>query len=140
MLEERRPLVDSLQAPVRVMLVDDHPGFLAAMKALLATDTRVSVVGATDNAAHALEVATAATPEVALVDLAMPGLDGFVTTRLLRDAVPGLRVMVVSGVADDGAEARAVAAGACTFLVKGRLGPEVADAILAAAGRIGPHQ
>jgi DNA-binding NarL/FixJ family response regulator len=119
--------------PVRVLLVDDEPMFLAAVRALLELDGRVKVVGATDNGAHALELAQAEHPDVALVDLALPEMDGFETTRRLLANEPAMKVIAVSGLSDGKAEAAARAAGATTFLFKGGLHDEFADAILSAS-------
>jgi len=116
-----------------VLLVDDEPMFLAAVQALLELDSRVKVVGATDNGAHALELAKAEHPDVALVDLALPEMDGFETTRRLLASEPAMKVIVVSGLSDEEAGAAARAAGATAFLLKGGLHDEFADAILAAS-------
>ena len=118
--------------PVRVLLVDDEPMFLEALKALLEADDRVDVVAVAHNGADAVEMAETLRPDVALIDLALPGLDGFDTTRLLRARAPGIRVVVISGLSD-GTEATAARdAGAARFLFKGGLHDEIADAIVAA--------
>jgi DNA-binding NarL/FixJ family response regulator len=113
-----------------VLLVDDEPMFLAAVQALLDFDARLKVVGATDNGAHALELSQTEQPDVALVDLALPEMDGFETTRRLLASRPALKVIAVSGLSDGEAEASARAAGATMFLFKGGLHDEFADAIL----------
>jgi DNA-binding NarL/FixJ family response regulator len=118
---------------VRVLLVDDEPMFLAAVRALLELDGRVEVVGATDNGAQALELARTERPDVVLVDLALPEMDGFETTRRLLASEPSMKVIAVSGLSDGHAEAAARAAGATTFLFKGGLHDEFADAILSAS-------
>jgi DNA-binding NarL/FixJ family response regulator len=116
---------------IRVLLVDDEPMFLAALEALLATDDRIAVVGKADSAEDALEIAEQEHPDVALVDLAMPGLDGFeLTRRLLRDHAAA-RVLAVSGLTHARDAERALEAGASAFLLKGGLYAEVADAIIA---------
>jgi DNA-binding NarL/FixJ family response regulator len=116
--------------PIRVLLVDDEPLFLEALGALLARDDRVEVVGATDQSDEAVQLASAIRPDVALVDLAMPGADGYETTRrLIRDA-PNLKVIVVSGVSGGTARDDAMAAGAQAFLFKGGLYGEIADTIV----------
>ena len=116
-----------------MLLVDDEPMFLAALEALLATDDRIAVVGTADTAAQALEIAEEEHPDVALVDLAMPGLDGFeLTRRLLRGQAAG-RVLAISGLTHERDAERALEAGASAFLLKGGLYSEVADAIVAAS-------
>jgi DNA-binding NarL/FixJ family response regulator len=118
---------------IRVLLVDDESMFLAAVRALLEHDARLEVVGATDDPVEALELAATIRPDVVLIDLALPGVDGFEVTRRLLARTPGLKVIAVSGLSDDRAESAAIAAGATRFLFKGGLHEEIADAIVAAA-------
>jgi len=116
--------------PIRVLLVDDEPLFLEALAALLARDDRVEIVASTQRSDEAAELAAASHPDVALVDLAMPGADGYDTTRrLIRDS-PNLKVVVVSGVSGDRARTEAFDAGASAFLFKGGLYGEIADTIV----------
>ena len=113
-----------------MLLVDDEPMFLEALRALIARDDRMEVVAATERGEEAVGLATETHADVALVDLAMPGADGFETTRrLIRDA-PNLKVIVVSGVTDGHARDDALAAGARGFLFKGGLHGEIAEAIV----------
>ena len=116
--------------PVRVMLVDDQEMFVDAVRALLAGDDRIEVIAATDNGAHALELSEALAPDVALVDLDLPRMDGYETTRRLLADRPAMRVIVISGMTGDGIADRAIGAGASGFLFKGGLYGEIADAIL----------
>jgi NarL family two-component system response regulator LiaR len=122
-----------MDGSIRVLLVDDETMFLAALRALLEHDARLEVVGDANNATDALELAAAVHPDVVLIDLALPGVDGFETTRRLLEQTPGLKVIAVSGLSDDNAESQALEAGATTFLFKGGLHDEIADAIVAAA-------
>jgi DNA-binding NarL/FixJ family response regulator len=117
-------------APVRVLLVDDEPMFLEALRALLETDSRVSVVAAAGNGIDAIALALSEHADVALVDLALPGASGFETTRRLIAEAPPIKVVVISGLSD-GSEANAARdAGASRFLLKGGLHDEIADAIV----------
>jgi DNA-binding NarL/FixJ family response regulator len=116
--------------PIRVLLVDDHAMFLAALHALLDQDERIEIVGETDNGAHALELDEELRPDVALVDLQLPVMDGFETTRRLHARRPDLRVVVISGVSTNGVAEEAAAAGADAFLFKGGLHEEIVDTIL----------
>jgi DNA-binding NarL/FixJ family response regulator len=113
-----------------VLLVDDEPMFLEALKALLEADDRVDVVAVADNGADAVELAVTVQPDVALIDLALPGLDGYDATRLLRTRVPAIKVVVLSGLSDGTAATAAREAGAARFLFKGGLHDEIADAIV----------
>jgi DNA-binding NarL/FixJ family response regulator len=118
---------------IRVLLVDDEPMFLEALKALLDHDDRVEIAGATSDGESALELATRVRPDVALVDLAMPGMSGFELTRKLLANAPALHVIAVSGLSHEGDASKALDAGATSFLMKGGLYSEVGDAIVDAA-------
>ena len=106
--------------------------FVEALRALLETDDRVDVIATTDNGANAVELAETKQPDVALVDLTLPGLDGFATTRMLVACLPALRVVVLSGSSDRAEAQAALDAGATCFLLKGGLYEEIADAIVEA--------
>lgn len=123
--------------PIRVLLVDDEPMFLEALCALLERDDRVEIVGAADSSVQAIELAGAQHPDVALVDLAMPGMNGFELTKKLLANEPAMRVLAVSGLSHEGDVTHALEAGATAFLLKGGLYEEVGDAIVAAASP--PH-
>jgi DNA-binding NarL/FixJ family response regulator len=116
--------------PVRVLLVDDEPMFLEALQALLEVDARVTVVAVAANGPDAIALAVKERPDVALVDLALPGVDGFETTRLLRAQAPAVKVVVISGLSDGTEEDAAHAAGATGFLFKGGLHNEIGNAIV----------
>ena len=118
---------------IRVLLVDDEPMFLQALSALLDHDERVEIVGAADTSLRAIELARDEHPDVALVDLAMPGMNGFELTKMLLANEPALRVLAVSGLSHEGDVTQALEAGATAFLLKGGLYDEVGDAIVAAA-------
>jgi DNA-binding NarL/FixJ family response regulator len=119
--------------PVRVLLVDDEPMFLEALRALLDDDDRVEIVAATGDPESALALADGA--DVALVDLAMPGMNGFELTRKLLANKPALRVLAVSGLSHERDVTRALESGATAFLMKGGLYREVGDAIVDAVKR-----
>jgi DNA-binding NarL/FixJ family response regulator len=116
--------------PVRVLLIDDEPMFLEALQALLGADARVDVVGVAGNGHDALALALEKRPDVALVDLTLPGIGGLETTRLLLAQAPTMKVVVLSGRSDGTGASDAHEAGATQFLVKGGLHDEVADAIV----------
>ncbi len=117
---------------IRVLLVDDEPMFIEAVQALLEADGRLNVVGVAGNGPDAIALALREHPDVALVDLALPGFDGYETTRQLLAQTPAMKVVVLSGLSD-GTEADAAHdAGATGFLFKGGLHDEIAEAIVGA--------
>uniref|UniRef100_UPI0028A876BF response regulator n=1 Tax=Arsenicicoccus bolidensis TaxID=229480 RepID=UPI0028A876BF len=82
---------------VRVLVVDDHPVVRAGLRALLAVDARVDVVGEAASGEEALVVARARRPDVVLMDLQMgEGLDGVAATRALRADPDGPRVLILT--------------------------------------------
>jgi two-component system, NarL family, response regulator DesR len=116
-----------------VLLVDDEPIFLEALRALLEHDERIDVVATADSGEEAVVLARERKPDVALVDLAMPGLDGYELTRELLGSEPAPRVVAVSGLSSPLDAERALDAGASSFLLKGDLFGEIAEAIVEAS-------
>jgi DNA-binding NarL/FixJ family response regulator len=115
---------------IRVLLVDDETMFVAAVRALLEHDARLEVVGSAHTATEALELAASVHPDVVLIDLTLPDVDGLEATRRLLKRAPGVKVIALSGLSDDRAERAALEAGATRFLFKGGLHDEIAEAIV----------
>jgi two-component system response regulator DesR len=111
--------------------VDDEPMFLEALRALLDHDERIDVVGTAWTGEDAVELVRTQRPDVALVDLGMPGVDGFELTRQLVSSEQAPRVVAVSGYASPADARRAREAGASEYLLKGGLYDEVAETIVA---------
>ena len=116
--------------PVRVLIADDEPLFVETVEALLAGDERVEVVGTAANGQQAVELATALTPDVTLMDISMPILDGIEATRRIRERVPNACVLVLTGSSISADVDRARQAGVAAFLTKDRLGTQLVNAIL----------
>ena len=122
---------------VRVLVVDDDPGFLDAAKACLAGDRRIEVVGGALSGKEAVRQVAACHPDVVVMDVAMPGLDGFEATRLIRENLPDCHVVLVSGSmfverGDEGLEA-ARAAGASAYVVKSKAMLDLPELIVSVA-------
>jgi DNA-binding NarL/FixJ family response regulator len=116
--------------PLRVLIVDDEPLFIETVEALLARDERVEVVGTAGNGKEAVELAAALRPDVTLMDISMPILDGIEATRRIRERVPDACVLVLTGSSISADVDRARQAGVAAFLTKDRLGTQLVDAIL----------
>ena len=116
--------------PVRVLIADDEPLFVETVEALLADDDRVEVVGTAANGKQAVELATALTPDVTLMDISMPILDGIEATRRIRERLPNASVLVLTGSSISADVDRARQAGVAAFLTKDRLGTQLVNAIL----------
>ena len=100
------------------------------MKAILETDDRFEVVGVAGDGADAVAQAGSAQPDVVVMDISMPVLDGFQATRELRKRSPDLPVLILSGSSARGDVARARKAGASGYITKDGIASELIDAIL----------
>jgi DNA-binding NarL/FixJ family response regulator len=116
--------------PVRVLIADDEPLFVETVEALLAGDERVEVVGTAADGKQAVELVTALTPDVTLMDISMPILDGIEATRRIRERLPNACVLVLTGSSISADVDRARQAGVAAFLTKDRLGTQLVNAIL----------
>lgn len=119
--------------PLRVLLVDDHPTFRAGLRALLSTDPRLAIVGEASTGAGAITAVASTSPDVILMDVSMPGIDGVEATRHIIDAAPGVAIIVLTMHDDDGTVFAALRAGARGYLLKGASRAELLRAIHAVA-------
>jgi DNA-binding NarL/FixJ family response regulator len=117
-------------APVRVLIADDHRLFGEALEAVLTVDERIQVVGHAYDGQEAIELAQELGPDVALMDISMPVLDGFEATREIRRSLPEVRVVMLTGSNSRSDVNRARKAGAAAYLTKDRIAGELIDAIL----------
>ena len=116
--------------PLRVLIADDEPLFIETVKALLAGDARLEVVGTAGNGQDAVDLVVALVPDVTLMDISMPVLDGIEATRRIRERFPDACVLVLTGSSISADVDRARQAGVAAFLTKDRLGTQLVDAIL----------
>jgi DNA-binding NarL/FixJ family response regulator len=117
-------------APVRVLIADDHRLFGEALEAVLAVDERIQVVGHAYDGQEAVELAQELGPDVTLMDISMPVLDGIEATRKIRRSTPGTRVVMLTGSNSRSDVNRARKAGAAAYLTKDRIAGELIEAIL----------
>jgi DNA-binding NarL/FixJ family response regulator len=115
--------------PLRVVIADDHPVYREGLAMVLGSLEGVTVVGEAGDGLEAVEQAELLRPDVILMDLAMPGLNGVEATRRVRAALPDTQVLVLS--MHEGADSvlAALRAGARGYLVKGATKHEVARAL-----------
>ena len=116
-------------APIRVMIADDHDLYRRGMQVVVELDGTAQVVGEASNGAEAVEVSQRVTPEVVLMDVRMPGVGGIEACRLIREAVPSARILMLTMSDDESDLFEAIKAGASGYLLKDLPGEEVADAI-----------
>jgi DNA-binding NarL/FixJ family response regulator len=119
--------------PVRVLLADDQALFREALATLLGVRTDVEVVGEAGNGAVALDLAAQLAPDVVLMDLHMPVLDGVAATRRLRVEHPAVQVLALTTFDDDQDVFAALRAGAVGYLLKDVPSERLVEGILAAA-------
>jgi DNA-binding NarL/FixJ family response regulator len=120
-----------MDEPIRVLIADDHAGFRSGLDALLATQAGLAVVGQAETGDDAVAQAVALQPDVVLMDLNMPGLDGIAATRRIVDSSPHIAVLVLTMADNDAAVFDALRAGARGYLLKGADRSELTRAIRA---------
>lgn len=103
---------------IRVLLADDHRLVRAGLAGLLSTAADLEVVGEAADGRQAVELAAATEPDVVLMDLSMPVLDGIEATRQILDRAPAIRVIALTSFADQDKVAGMLASGAVGYLLK----------------------
>lgn len=116
---------------VFVLLVDDHPGVRWALSTLLKTEADLEVMGEADNGRDAVALAQKTRPDVVIMDLSMPLLNGAEATRQICRTVPSTKVLVLSSYADDEFVDRLMKAGASGYITKETAANVVVGAIRA---------
>jgi two-component system, NarL family, response regulator len=121
---------------IRVMTCDDHPVVRTGIGAIVANQPDMSIVAEAADGADAVAMYDKYSPDVVLMDLRMPRLDGIAATRAIVEAHPDARVVALTSYEGDADIYRALDAGACGYLIKDMVGSDVIGAIrTAAAGR-----
>ena len=114
---------------IRIVIADDQALVRGALAALLALEPDIEVVGVAADGAEALTMVGSLAPDVCLMDIQMPGVDGIEATRLLRAASPATRVLIVTTFARPGYLRSALDAGAAGVMAKDAPAEELADAV-----------
>ena len=117
---------------IRVLLVDDHPVVRQGLRALLSTQDGIEVVGEADDGDVAVSAAERLSPDVVLMDVVMPAMDGVEALRRIVERRPQTRVVMLTSYADERRAMEAVDAGASGFLLKDASPRDVVSAIRAA--------
>jgi DNA-binding NarL/FixJ family response regulator len=118
---------------IRLLIVDDHPAFRRGLELMLSDVDDIEVVAQAASGEEAVELAVQATPDVVLMDLRMPGLDGIESTRRLKRLHSSLSVVVLTMFEDDASVFAAMRAGARGYVLKGADQDEIERAVRAAA-------
>jgi DNA-binding NarL/FixJ family response regulator len=104
--------------PITLLLAEDHTIVREGLRALLQTEKDIAIVGEASNGREALVLARRLCPDVVLMDLAMPLLNGLEATRQIRKILPGAKVIILSAHSDDAYVEQAIASGATGYLLK----------------------
>lgn len=123
---------------IRVVIADDHAIVRTGLDQLLSTADDIALVGSASNGAEAVDLVASSTPDVVLMDLSMPVMDGTEATRQIAASHPGVRVVVLTSFADDRHIADALDAGAVGYVLKHADPDELLDAVRAAAAGDAP--
>jgi DNA-binding NarL/FixJ family response regulator len=118
---------------IRVLIADDHAVVRQGLRMFLSLDEELEVVGEAEDGSAALRQAKDLHPDVVLMDMLMPVMDGVTATRAIRSELPDTEVIALTSVLDDSSVVGAVKAGAIGYLLKDTNAEELCRAIKAAA-------
>jgi NarL family two-component system response regulator LiaR len=118
---------------IRILLADDHAVVRQGLRMYLDIEDEFKVVGEAADGKQALRLARELRPDVVLMDLLMPGMDGISATEVIRTEMPDVEVLALTSVLEDASVVGAVRAGAVGYLLKNTEAPELRRAIRAAA-------
>ncbi len=118
---------------ISVLIVDDHAVVRQGIQSFLDTTPDLGVIGAAETGPEAIRLAEALAPDVALVDMMLPGMDGVEITRCLHRVSPRTQVVIFTSFHEDGQIFPAIRAGALSYLLKDARPEEIAEAIRKAA-------
>lgn len=122
-----------MQEIIRVLIVDDHPMVQTGLRALIDGQSDLHVIDAVGTGEVAVDVAARTAPDVILMDLQLPGIDGIAATRLIRDGGGNAAIVVLTSFADENRIISAFDAGADGYLLKDSEPEEILSGIRAAA-------
>ena len=122
-------------ASIRVLIADDHRLFAEALEAILSGDERIAVAGRAGDGAEAVRLAADLEPDVVLMDISMPVMDGIEAARAIRAANGGTSILMLTGSNSRADVDRARQAGAAGYVTKDRIAAELIDAIVEIAAR-----
>ena len=110
--------MESLAEHIRVLIVDDHQVVRQGLRTFLELHADITVAGEAGDGQAALDMSASLEPDVVLMDLVMPGLDGITATRLIKQRLPAVKVIALTSFTEDDKVFPAIQAGASSYLLK----------------------
>ena len=123
-------MTSTTSAPIRVLIADDHRLFAEALEAILGTDDRILIVAQASDGEEAVQLAAELQPDVVLMDIDMPVLDGIEATKAIRAAGADARILILTASSSRADVDRARRAGAAGYVTKDRVAAELIAAIV----------
>ncbi|WP_319419581.1 response regulator [Pleurocapsa sp. FMAR1] len=120
---------DSSDSVIRVLIVDDQKMIREGLKALIKTETDIEIVGVAENGEHAVKQVESLEPNIVLMDMEMPGMNGMEATKIICQKFSDVKVLVLSTFDTEEYVARSLSSGAMGYLLKGTPAKELTDAI-----------
>ena len=119
---------------IRLMIVDDYPVVLSGLVTMFKNHPEIEVVGVANNGKKAVEQAVSLQPDVVLMNVAMPEMDGIEATRLIKKELPTANILMFSGLSSNDKVVPALNAGAIGYILKDATEPELVQAVQKVAG------
>ena len=128
---------DEVAPPARLLIVDDHELVRESTQHMLAGETDLEGVGEAVNGRHALELCRRLRPDLVLMDVRMPEMDGLEATRAIKEEMPAINVLMVSAYESEDYRREAASAGAAGYILKDADRQQLLEAVRMALGRRG---
>jgi DNA-binding NarL/FixJ family response regulator len=122
-------IVEDRMSHISVLIVDDHPLFRQGLRDVLSTERDLRVVGEAENGEQALDLAQTLRPNVILMDINLPGMNGLLATKRLRSVLPEVRVIMLTGYDDPEQRLHAIHAGAAGYCAKEIMPEQLVEAV-----------
>jgi DNA-binding NarL/FixJ family response regulator len=124
-----------LAAPIRLLIVDDEPLFVEMVEVMLGAEPGIEIVGTASDGEEGVRLAAKLAPDVIIMDISMPVMNGIDATREIREANPGASILILTGGSTVTEIDDARTAGAGGYLTKDRIANELVDEIRGLAER-----